>query len=219
VTIVVNVFSSLDVYVKDDESELPIAGAEVCLYDDSAQTVLIDCVETDVDGLARFFFVGDLFEDTTFTSNASADGYESEATTFEYSLLTDLDSNGLVDDATTADRTQSLDPDGGGTPPPPVGNFLDVLVTLNGNPTAGVTVYLQFQFVGLCSASNFYYSAVSDVNGIATFSLLDGDLPGNFQACGDPNGDTVLTQLFPVTIPLLDPAGDIDGTLAEVSGP
>jgi hypothetical protein len=111
-TIVVNIFSSLDVYVRDDETDLPIEFAEVCLYDDSAMTVLIECVETDADGMARFFFAGNVFEDTTFTSSASAEGYEDESFTFEYSLFTDLeDGGGLVDDALTADVIQSLDPD------------------------------------------------------------------------------------------------------------
>ena len=100
-TIVINIFSSLDVYVRDDETDAPIAFAEVCLYEDSEQTILIGCTETDADGMARFFFVGDLFEDSTFTSNADR-RYRLRAGGDDVRVQPadrPLDGNGLVDDA------------------------------------------------------------------------------------------------------------------------
>jgi hypothetical protein len=121
-TIVVNVFSSVDVFVYDSTGGVatPILGAEVCLYEDAAMTILIGCQFTDADltagtlddGWARFFFVGDLFDTTTLTSSASAAGFDNESFTFEYSLLGDLLGDGeLVDtDPAFADSLHGLDP-------------------------------------------------------------------------------------------------------------
>jgi hypothetical protein len=111
-TIVVNVLSSLDVYVIGSDTQAPLEFVEVCLYDDEAMTVLIDCVETDADGMARFFLVGDLLDDTTFTSNADGRdvGYEQEATTFEYNVIDDIIDGGPFDTGFPSDANQSLDP-------------------------------------------------------------------------------------------------------------
>jgi hypothetical protein len=210
-TIVVNIFSSLDIYVRDDVSNLPIAGAEVCLYEDAAQTMLIGCETTDGTGIVRFFFVGDLLEDATFTVNSEATGYEQEATTFEYSLLTDIeDGNGLVDDATTADVIQSLDPDElnfgivdvlltfpAGTPPAPVASGGTIAVySAAVAPATDVTGQATPTVFAGCGGT--LLTEVSTTDGAMDFGLA----PGNYCFEGDANGDGLpWVAIFTVAVP------------------
>jgi hypothetical protein len=215
VTIVVNIFSSLDVFVRDDVSDLPIAGAEVCLYEDAEMTVLVECKTTDGTGLVRFFFVGDLLEDATFTVNSDATGYEQEATTFEYSLLTDiLDGGDLIDDADTADVIQSLDPD--------IVNFgiVDVLLTLDGVSSAGVVNIYEAGPADVTGASGVctgtFVTSVNTTDGAVDFGgttgvtyCFAGDANGDSLfwvetyavAAGDPNIDQLVALAGDVTLP------------------
>ena len=176
-------------------------------------TTLVECKTTDGTGLVRFFFVGDLLEDATFTVNSEATGYEQEATTFEYSLLTDiLDGGDLIDDADTADVIQSLDPD--------ELNFgiVDVLLTLDGVPSGGtIAVYSGAGtfFDGVqtrCAGS--LETTVSSTDGAADFGLAAG--PYCFE--GDANGDglvVVVEFAAAVALPNTDNFVAWDVELAE----
>jgi hypothetical protein len=95
---------TLDAFVRDDDTDAPITGATVCLFDDS--NTQLACATTGADGLAHFFGV----PNGTYTVNADADGCElGESTEFVYNVLTDASDGFVMDAAATADRTQSLD--------------------------------------------------------------------------------------------------------------
>jgi len=95
---------TLDVFVRDDDTDAPIADATVCLFDDS--NAQVGCTTTGADGLAHFFDV----PNGVYTTNADADGCElGESTQFTYNVLDDAFDGFVMDAAATADRIQSLD--------------------------------------------------------------------------------------------------------------
>jgi hypothetical protein len=214
-TIVVNVFSPLDVYVRDDETDLPIAGAEVCLFD--SDDMLVSCAVTDAAGIARFYWVGD----GTYTANADATflGYESEATVFTYNIFDDIDNGGPIDDALTADVVQSLDPDVA-----LVGGFLDAYVSIGGLDAQGVTVTVYVSDAadtlganGNCVGASVA-SGVTDANGEADFGLTAGTY------CVEATGtagtvETSWTATFSVAAGEPDEDLALDPTLADTTHP
>jgi len=115
-TLVVNDFAALtpgtiDVYVNDDDGDLPIEGANVCLYDQAH--VLLDCVLTDATGYASFpdMVAGTYIVNVTSPDNTLYD--DSSDVTVEY-VVSDDAANGGVDDTgslggETADAIVSLD--------------------------------------------------------------------------------------------------------------
>jgi hypothetical protein len=207
----------VDVFVRDDETNAAVAGAEVCLSDGSDN--LLGCDITSSDGMARFVDVAD----GDYTVDVDASGYEPEQFLVEYDVALDVANGGVSDtDASTADAIISLDP--AALP----STTLDVLV--DDQVVAGrnlVEVYIasatDLAGIGGSCAGSFVTSKVStlvsgnDAEGsdidAADFELVGGqsycvagyasdsfpqtrDVQVIFLAEGDPAGDTDLF-LFP----------------------
>jgi hypothetical protein len=101
----------LDVYVNDDDTDAPIAGAGVCLYD--ASHTQIACTTTDATGYASFAAVPGGTYIVAVTSPDPAVYDDSGDVTVEYSVVDDAANGGLDDTGSlgglTADAIISLD--------------------------------------------------------------------------------------------------------------
>jgi hypothetical protein len=188
----------LDVYVRDELTDLPLPGAEVCLYSEvDGVLTQIACAITDAAGLASFADV----PAGTYVTNASAVNYEDEASALDYSPIDDAFNGGIVDDAATADSIHALDP---------AGAMLGVQVTLNGVAVgAGVVVNLYDEFCTVLVATG-----ATDATGLAEFGVA----PGTYCAGSDPGGNTIETLTGAFAVAAGDPAGDIDATINENTG-
>jgi hypothetical protein len=203
-TVVVNVFASYDVLVTDNTAAaLPIPGAEVCLFD--AANVELACEETGADGIARFFGV----DDGTYTTSASALGYEDESDTYVYTLAGDLASDGGIDGPGTVEQHHALALN-------PNELVLDVYVTLGTLPYEGAIVNLYLTSVppapadvpgtfptGVCYGV-FVASDTTSALGEAEFLVISGQ-SYCVQVTEAATGETV--EVYWVVAPFVAAAG------------
>ena len=110
-TVVTNVFADsilgvIDVYVRDDVSDLPLEGAEVCIAPVGEESLAeFNCVYTDLSGYANFLFIfSDLsFNDAAFVGSGTyvvtvnRFGYEQESTVENYNVVEDASDGTLYD--------------------------------------------------------------------------------------------------------------------------
>jgi hypothetical protein len=193
---------SLEVYVKDDVTDAAIAGATVTLFDDEGNFVAE--ATTDASGLVSFAVGAG-----TYTSTATAAGYETESATIEYSPVDDIFTGGLADDFTTADLVQSLDPGGA---------VLGIMTTINGiaAPNAPVSVFAvgladAFGEPGVCSG-DLVGSGVTDATGFVEFGVAAGDYCISTNLDNDADLEATAATADPG-----DPAGDVDVTIDVVA--
>lgn len=95
----------LDIDVRNDVSDLPIEGAMARLYNADGELVR-ECEFTDDDGEVDF----DDQQGGVYTVSVSADGFEQESFTFEYSPLADAADGNVDDEDEAADYVAALDP-------------------------------------------------------------------------------------------------------------
>ena len=228
----------LDVFVRDEESDLPLAFALVCLYE-AEGPVLVACDLTDGNGEAEFENVPEGFYNLT----AGAPNYEVQGSgTFFYWIFFDLIFGSGLDDqlgdtgivGEQVDIQMALDP---------AGTFLDVWVGIDDNPANGAAdyaaegengiitqVYLSDPFggdvagtggtcasgtlIGSDFSATMFVDGYGNIPGMTEFGVDHND---TFCVIADPNGDLIPTAVTGVTLAQFDPNDDIDVTILEGS--
>ncbi|CAN5612395.1 hypothetical protein BH23CHL2_BH23CHL2_20440 [soil metagenome] len=208
------VVGQLDVFVRDEVTDLPLEGAEVCLFDEDLALVA-PCELTNAAGIASFAGV----PNGNYTVNASHVDYEGQATTTIYDVLVDAGIGPGLADSTeaTADVVIALDPKGA---------VLDATVVVNGNVAPNQTVALapaslldgpgSGPFGTAFCANPPTQLGVTDALGEVDFNVQGGVDYCLVVNVGGILGDSAANS--PVSVPAGDPAGDEDTVLTIVSG-
>ena len=231
-------FGILDVFVRDEETDLPLPGALVCLYETEFFTLFAGCVLTDADGQAQFNGVPAGF----YSLTAGHPDYEIQGSgNFFYLPFFDAvwGPNGLDDEL--GDEQAGLGQQDLQMALDPTGTFLDVWVGIDDNPANGsadyategengiiTQVYLTDPFGGdvagtggTCASGTLLGSDVSATMFTAAYGNIAGmtefgvDSTLSFCVIADPNGDGIPTAEINVTVPAFDPNDDIDVTILE----
>ncbi len=175
-TIVVNDFDAqtlgrLEVYVRNDDTDLPIAGASVCFFDADGNPIFNDCpsLTTSISGMVAVSLPGG-----TYTISVSAEGYEMESSTFVYSPLADAADGSVEDTGMGSDYVSALDP---------LPSVLDIFSTHDGAPY-GMVYYVydadpadDTEFCGLNGPMGPYivWGFIDSLNGEAEEVLPAGN--------------------------------------------